>query len=421
MTVRKFAAAVAMMCLSATTYALETLDEIYWPETGRFPAYPAERDDRPVRFFVQGGIDRDSNVFRLSDTTNPVTVLGTTRKSDTIYRAGAGLRADVLSGRQHFLVDVLAEYNDYNEFSLLDHTSYHGSATWRWVVGNQWSGDAGFRRRRFLSDLGDLQTRVKDMITEDRFYVSAGYLVTPRWRVRGAMDWFRYDHDDPTRIALDQRVWAGTAGLDYVTPAGNSVGGQVRYSEGEFPNRQAVGAVLILNDYEETETSLVVRWIATGKSTLTARAGYTQREHSQVPQRDFDGFTGRLNYDWFVAPKTLLNFALWREIRSIEHADAAYTLTTGWGFGPAWAPTDKIVLQARYFDEDREYKGNPGLAVAGTPQRDDNVKGVSLTAGWTPRRHLQFSVGVERGDRSSNIVGGDYDYTLVSANARFRF
>jgi exopolysaccharide biosynthesis operon protein EpsL len=420
MKVKRFAAAVVMMCLSATTSALETLDEIYWPETGRFPAYPAERDDRPVRFFVQGGIDHDSNVFRLSDTTNPVAVLGTTAKSDTIYRAGAGLRADVLSGRQRFLVDVLAEYNDYDRFSLLDHTSYRASATWRWVVGNQWSGDLGYRRRRFLSEFGDLQARIKDMITEDRFYVSGGYLVTPRWRVRGAMDWYRYDHDNPTRIASDSRVWAGTAGLDYVTPAGNSVGGQIRYSEGEYPNRQAVGAALILNDFEETETSVVVRWMATGKSTLTARAGYTQREHSQVPQRDFDGFTGRLNYDWFVAPKTLLNFAIWREIRSIESADASYALTTGWGIGPTWAPTEKIVLQARYYDEDRDYEGNPGLAVAGTPQRDDNIKGVSLTAGWTPRRNLQFSIGVERGDRSSNLFGG-YDYTLYSANARLRF
>jgi hypothetical protein len=35
--------------------------------------------------------------------------------------------------------------------------------------------------------------------------------------------------------------------------------------------------------------------------------------------------------------------------------------------------------------------------------------------------NLQFSIGAERGDRSSNLVGGGYDYTLYSANARLRF
>src|SRR5690606_21074763 len=103
-----------------------------------------------------------------------------------------------------------------------------------------------------------------------------------------------------------------------------------------------------------TETSLVARWAATGKSTFEARAGYTRREHDQVPQRDFDGFTGRLDWDWFIANKTLLNVAIWRQLNSLELADAAYAVTEGWGLGPAWAPTVKLVFQARYFDEDRD-------------------------------------------------------------------
>ncbi|HUF81982.1 MAG TPA: XrtB/PEP-CTERM-associated polysaccharide biosynthesis outer membrane protein EpsL [Burkholderiales bacterium] len=415
------AAAVLLAGFSAATCALETLDDLYWPESGRFPAYPAERDDRPVRFFVHGGIDRDSNVFRLSDTASPAATLGTTQKSDTIRRGGAGIRADVLTGRQRFLVDVQAEYRDYDHFDQLDHTQYQASATWRWELGSRLSGDLGYARRYFLSDFGDTQINLKDMITEDRFFVSGGYLVTPRWRVRGALDWLRFDHSEPTRVPLDARIAAVTAGLDYVTPAGNSIGGQVRVSEGQYPNQQPVGATLVVNDYEEVESSLVAHWRATGKSTLDARAGYTRREHDQVPQRDFGGFTGRLNYDWFIAAKTLLNFAVWREIRSVEFAEASYTLTEGWGLGPAWAPTIKLVFQARYFDEDREYKGSPAFVLAGTPQRNEKLRGISLTAGYTPRRHLQFSLGVEKGERSSNIAGGDYEYTLFSANARLLF
>lgn len=418
---RQLAAALTLACLSTGAPALETIDEIYWPDTGRFPAYPAELDERGVRLFVDAGIDRDSNVFRLSDSTGPVAALGATKKSDTIYRVGAGLRATARQGRQRVLFDLQAEHRNFDHFNQLDHTRYRAGVDWQWVAGSRLSGNAGFTRRKFLADLGDIQANIKDMITEDSAFLSAAYLVTPRWRARGALDWVRREHDAPVRAVLDARVLGATAGLDYLTPAGNSVGGQVRVSQGEYPNAQLIGGQLIVNDYDETETSLVARWAATGKSTFEARAGYTRREHDQVPQRDFDGFTGRLDWDWFIANKTLLNVAIWRQLNSLELADAAYAVTEGWGLGPAWAPTVKLVFQARYFDEDRDYEGNAALAVPGAVARRDTVRGVSLTAGYTPRRNMQFTLGVERGDRDSNLVGGDYDYTLISASARLLF
>lgn len=417
---RLLAAAFTTACFSVNAFALETLDEIYWPETGRFPAYPYEPDERGIRFFVNAGIDHDTNVFRLADTTGPVATLGSPDKEDTIYRYGAGVRATARSGRQAFVLNLDAEHRNFNEFNQLDHTRYRAAADWRWVAGSRLSGDLGYARRKYLSDLGDIQANVKDMVTEDHAFFSGGYLVTPRWRARGAFDYVRREHGAQVRTPLDARVTSVTGGLDYVTPAGNSIGGQVRVSEGEYPTPQLIGGVPVNNDYEETEASLVVRWMATGKSTFEARAGYTQREHEQVPQRDFDGLTGRLDWDWYVANKTLINVAVWRELNSLDFSDAAYAITRGWGIGPAWAPTVKLVFQARYFDENRDYEGNAALA-AGALARQDSVRGVSLTAGYTPRRNLQFSLGVERGDRDSNIVGGDFDYTLISGNARLLF
>jgi hypothetical protein len=239
--------------------------------------------------------------------------------------------------------------------------------------------------------------------------------------VRGALDWTRWDHDDPVRTELDARIWSGTAGLDYVTPGNNSVGGQVKVSEGEYPNQQAVAGALVVNDYREIEASTVMHWMLTGKSTLDARAGYTKREHDQVPQRDFDGFTGRLGLDWFVAAKTLLNFAAWREIQSTDDASASYILSEGWGVGPAWAPTIKLVFQARYLRENREFKGDPALVIVGGVPREDSFDGFSVIAGYTPVRNVHLSLGAEWGDRTSNVFMRDFDYRLISANARIRF
>jgi exopolysaccharide biosynthesis operon protein EpsL len=408
--------AAALLCCASGAAALETLDDIYWPETGKFPAYAAEPDPRTVVISVFGGYDRDSNPFRLS-STDPTPG----SRSDSIYRAGAGIRAELPSGRQRFVLEARGEIHEYNRFDLLDHTSYGVGGIWRWQIGNQWSGEAGLTRKRFLGSLDDVQAPIKDMITEDRAFVSAGYLVTPRWRIRGGLDWTKWDHNDPTRSELDARITSGTAGLDYVTPANNSVGGQVKVSEGEYPNLQPVAGGLVANDYREIEASAVMHWVITGKSTLDARAGYTKREHDQVPQRDFDGFTGRVGLDWFVAAKTLLNFAIWREVQSTDDASASYVLSEGWSVGPAWAPTIKLVFQGRYFRENREFKGDPGLVLVGGVPREDSFDGFSVTAGYSPVRNVHLSIGAEWGDRTSNLTGFDFDYRLISANARIRF
>lgn len=414
-------AAFALMCFPAAGLALETLDTLRWPDDGGFPAYSPEPEERRVRVYVFGGADRDSNLFRLADTASAQAVLGTTEKSDTVTRAGVGLKADLPVSRQRLLFDLRGEQHDYQRFDLLDHSEYRGSGAWRWAAGNQWSGEIGVGTRRFLASLADLQAPVKDLVTEDRALAGAGYLVTPRWKVRGMVDWIQWEHEEPVRQTLDARVVGGTVGLDYVTPPGNFVGGQARYSEGDYPNRQVVAGSLVSNQYHELESSAVLHWIVTGKSTFDARLGYTSRRHDEVSQRDFDGATGRLNYDWFVAAKTLLNFSVWRELRSAEDISASYVVSEGWGVGPAWAPTSKLVFQAKYVREDRDYRGDPIFVASGAPPRDDTFRGVALTAGYAPRRNIQFSLGAESGERESNIAGIAYEYTAVSANARVSF
>lgn len=418
----KTIAIIALACSPATSTAFQTIEELPWPESGRFPAYSREPDDgRNVRFNVFGGAMRDNNVFRIPDGTPPRPIIGSSDRADNIYRYGAELKADIPASRQRILFEAQLEHRDYEQFGFLDHDAYRLGAAWKWAAGPQWSGDIGYGKRRFLASLAELQAPIKDLITEDRAYASAGYRFTPRWRVRGGVESYDWKHSDPTRIALDNRTSSGTVGLDYVTPQENSIGGQFKYSYGDYPNRQVVPGGTVDNNFEEYESSAVAHWAVTGKSTLDARLGYTSRVHDQLPQRDFDGVTGRLNYDWFVAAKTILNFAVWREIRSIEDVDASYVLSEGWGIGPSWAPTSKLVFQAKYVREDRDYRGDPGFVLTGGPQREDTFRGLRLAAGYAPRRNIELAVGLETGDRSSNVAGRDYDYTAVMANARLKF
>jgi len=140
---------------------------------------------------------------------------------------------------------------------------------------------------------------------------------------------------------------------------------------------------------------------------------------------------------WYVG-KTLINASVWREIYSVEErgtlgeggldqADASYVVSTGASIGPAWAPTAKLVFQGKVVHEKRKYQGSPGLTfgvapVVGTGEhREDTFNGLRLSAGYTPIRALRLSLSAEHGKRDSNAFLRDYDYNLISANARFQF
>jgi exopolysaccharide biosynthesis operon protein EpsL len=423
----KTIAIAAALCVPMSVSAFERIEDIVWPDDGRFPAYPTEPDPRPVVFSVSGGYYHDDNVFRASDSA--VLPPGT-QKSDNIYRVGVGLRANLPYSQQRFLINARVDNFTFDNNGRLDHVDYRFDGTWRWQAGSRLSGDLGYWRRRYLGDLGEIQVPLRDMITEDRIFGSAGFMLTPRWRVRGAADWRQWDHSEATRSELDLKTTSGTVGLDYVTPLNNSFGVQFKGTHGEYDNRQAIApGTTVANTFDEYETSGVVRYNIGPRSLLTARVGYTRREHDEVPARDFDGFTGRLSLDWAVGAKTILNGSIWREIRSVEEfgtleqAAASFIISSGLSIGPTWAPTSKLVFEAKYVHEKREYEGDPTLSFPGSTgiQREDTINGLRLAVGYAPRRNIRLSLAGERGDRDSNIFLRDYEYNRVSANERFEF
>lgn len=412
-------AVASLVCLPALASAQVTTDAIGWPSEGVFPAYPADRIDRRVEYSVSGGIYRDDNVFRLSDSANAAAIIGTSERSDTITRLGVGIRVNLPVSRQRFRAEAQLNHLNYDRFGQLDHDAYRLLGVWDWQFGNQWSGDLGYGTRRYLASLAEV--RAKDLVTEDRIFLNAGYQLTPRWRVRGGLDWFDFEHSAAARNVLDSEVTATTLGADYVTPAGNSIGGQVRFADGRYPNREVIGATAVDNRYDEVETSAVARWELTGKSRLDARLGHTSRKHDQVPARNFSGATGRLGFDWLVTPRTGVNFAVFREARSVEDLNASYVIAKGFSVGPRWAPSVRIVLQGRLVWEEQDYRGDPAISLAAGAQRSDKFNGISLAGGYEFSRNLEFSLHYDFGKRTSNIALRDYDFNAIAANAKFSF
>lgn len=420
--------ALVLLCFPAAASAVLTIDDVRWPESGAYPAYPeaisAAATGRRFHAYVYGGLYRDDNLFRLPSGANP--------RSVDFNKLGAGLRADLPISRQRVLLEGQLEENRYRDFSILDNTGGRARATWNWEVGNNWQGNLGASKERALSGFGQIRAVVKDMVTQDRAFGSAGYRVTPDWRVRVGANAYRFKHSDPTRNALDSEQTDAIFGVDYVTPLQNSIGVQVRYSRGDFPNLLSAGGTSLNNRYKEVEPSAVVHYNLGGKSSVDGRLGVTDRTHEQLDSRDFKGSTGNVAFHWTPTPKTILDLTAFKETRpyvtsavgsflSSIDSTAAFVVARGVTFAPHWAITDQVVLQAQLVEERDTYQGDPTTVLLGTPQREDKLRAASVSAGWSPLRPLLLSLSYETGKRTSNIAGLDFDYNAISANARYTF
>ncbi len=394
-------------------------DRILWPDEGYFYAYPVDTTElRNLKFSGTLGLVFDDNVFRLDDDESEEAVLGTSGRSDTIRQIGAGVRYDLPVSRQLFSLEARADNFNYNRFTELDHTAYLLGGNWGYQAGPDISGDLGYRRSRRLTSFNELQQQQRDLITRDTAYLSTQYRIFPRLQVRGALEGDWVDHSE--RRALDQRIATETVGVDYVSIRENTIGVQLQLKQGEYPNDQIVAGIPIKNDYDEYELSAVTGWQFAPKTRFDGRIGYTDREHDEISDRDFSGITYRGIVAWAPRAKILVDGTLYREIAAVEDLIASFVLTEGVSAGIAWAPTIKIVLQARAIYEDRKYEGDPGIELGVRGDRDDKFRGMRFSAGYRPARFVDVFSSYEHGSRSSNLNNADYDYDLFSINVGFR-
>jgi len=364
-------------------------------------------------------VTNDSNVFRLSGNEEARTLLGSTSKNDTIGYLGGGFESDLKLSRQHLLLDAEVERAEYNSFDELDHTRTKGRAAWAWQAGNLWSGEIGTRYTRRLRTFTQNSTPEKDMRTEKVGYLSGGYQIHPDWRLSAEVDYADVSYQERER--LDRDSTAGKLEVKYRNTLNTRVGLRIKYTDNDLRD-DSLNNVSISNDYTESEISGLFYWEVTGKSDLEARLGYTNQNYDDLDERDFQGTTGRLTYDWYVTGKTTLEFSAWRETSTFNQEISTYVLTKGARISPSWSATSKITVTGTvaYYNDD--FKGENDIRVAlGGQRRDDDTLLYRLDVRWIPRSYLTLTAGYRKEDRDSSIDSNDFDDDQYTASVRFLF
>jgi hypothetical protein len=185
--------------------------------------------------------------------------------------------------------------------------------------------------------------------------------------------------------------------------------------DGEYPNRDTANFDRL---YSQTEYNLLGDWSVTGKLIARGKVGYVQRENDSLSQRDFSGLTGRLSADYSLTGKTILNWAIYREITDSDDFNASYRLDTGSRLGASWLATSKITLRANTSYVNRSFEGDTGR---GGIQRDEDILSGSLSLSYTPVRMATIDLGLQAGRRDSNIPVSDYTFHSVFMSVQADF
>jgi exopolysaccharide biosynthesis operon protein EpsL len=377
-------------------------------------------DDR-LELFIGESAGYDSNVFRISNDANTLLSTGSDSKSDHYWTTTFGFILDVPVSRQHLRASLAWIDNRYHRFSELNFTGHDAKASWLWEAGNNLKGEVGYNELYTLASFATTQERVPDPLKTRRAYAQAQYLVTPRWRIDGNISELEQRNKDVRRQDNDVDVRNADVGLNYVSPAGNSIGAVVRNEEGRYPNRQVVAGSAFDNAYTQDGAGVVTDWTITPKSHVNARVDYVRRKFNQLSSRDYEGTLFRVLYDW--TPTSKLSFAtvVQRDISALEEQRTSFVLIKGISVRPRYQITERIALSGLFEYSVRDYLGDPASALGTLPTRSDHVRSYLAELSYKPYRRISVNLSVLREVRTSNIALTDYAVTVAQAGVRVAF
>ncbi|HEX8989573.1 MAG TPA: XrtB/PEP-CTERM-associated polysaccharide biosynthesis outer membrane protein EpsL [Rhodocyclaceae bacterium] len=376
-------------------------------------------DDR-LQVFVGESLTHESNLFRLSDGAP-----GVSDKGDTYHATTVGFNLDTPVSRQRFQVGADWSQVRYNRYSSLDHTEHNGRLNWLWQGGDQWSGNLGYTESKTLASfLNFTGSTAPDPLRTQILSGSANYLLTPRWQLQAIGSEMHQRNELSVRQSQDIDLSSLQLGVNYLSPAGNSVGVDVRQDDGRYPNSLTLNGSPFSNNYVQRSVGALTNWAVTGKSHLSGRIDYLRREYDQVSSRDYSGGTFRLSYDWLATAKTSLNVVAQRDISPTEDLQTTFVLVKGVSVTPSYAFSDKLRFSASLSANQRDYLGDPGIAVGGGnlfAGRVDHLTTGMVSATYQPLRSLTLLLSAQHERRTSNISGLDYSANIINLNARLTF
>lgn len=379
-----------------------------------------------LELFAQQRLTYDDNVFRIAKGVDPRPITGSQSKSDIYSTTTLGLNLNVPYSRQVFQGGWAWNIFRFNKFDDLDLTGHEGRAAWLWQLGNDLSGQLGVTETKAQAAFAGIGSRVFDPVRTRTGYANAIYNLTPSWRLNAGVAEMQQRHQVDVRKLNDANIRNDNVGLAYVTAAGNQLGVLATREEGEYPNRDFVpGLSIVDNNYRQNGAGVFTEYQLTGQSHLSVRVARIRREYDNLPQRNFSATVGRIAHDWAYSGRLTMSTILRREVAPVDDLASNVALARGITLAPTYRLTDKASLLGSFDWARRRYLQDPGVTTtdpllfptrpAGT---EDRLWILSLSLAYRYSRTLTFLTTYSHEDRKATYDFGDYRANVVFVQAR---
>lgn len=378
--------------------------------------------DDAFRFTAGAGVRYEDNVFRLPSEYDPQTYLGTSKKSDTIQTVNLGVNFDQTYSQQRFLVMAGVTDNRYRNFSHLSFVSKNYLAEWQWYLTSRLTGRLLADRNEALNDFRDYRGySTRNIRTTDNRRLIADWWATGNWHLVAGAGENRVENSQSYAEA-SSRIRSVEAGVKYLTEANNFLTLLARRGHGEYPGREVDRIAYLDNRFDQKEVELSVGYQVTGKSTLNGRIGRLERQHENLPVRDYSGTVGRVDYIWRPVQDLDLNFSVARDLVAFQDARSSYYVNNLISVAPTWQMSPKTRIGAALQHAKRNYRGAVPMTVPVTGgERNDRFNSYGLNLAWLPNRTVTVTGAVAHEKLTSSLSGVAFKANILSLSALATF
>jgi exopolysaccharide biosynthesis operon protein EpsL len=383
------------------------------------PIAADDATDTPNVFSVLGGggMEFDSNLFKLPNSVDPNLALGTSQRSDWLRQAYVGLALDKPYALQRFQLNATLYKYWYERFSYLnfDATDFNGS--WLWYLTPRLSGTLTADRRQQLNSYADYTVySQRNVQTTYHYKYSADWQAFGGWHPVASVSENGRRNSATFVEQNSYRSFGGEAGLKYVFRSGTALTavGQRRY--GQYLDQPLDYANLIDTGFTQSGAELRLDLAAPENapfSGLSARAGYISHNLTHFHERDFSTWTAHAQGAWNPTAKVQILLSAGYDVDEYTALYSSYRTSSNVSLTPSWTVTDKLALSAGYTFAYLDFK-EP--VVPNISARQDIQHTYQVSAEWTPFRSVQVSGTVQHDGRLSSYVPTPYQYSDLAAS-----
>jgi exopolysaccharide biosynthesis operon protein EpsL len=374
-------------------------------------ATAATTADEGLSIQARLGIEHDSNVLR-----QPSGI------SDVAWTAGVGLRYNKRFSLQRLRADVQWDMWRYQDESQLNFNTLNYNLAWDWSVTPRFHGTISADRRQFREVTTDPTGTVNRIgrRTERTELAEGVFEVGGGWRALAGLSHYRTQSTVPGTWDASPSIRYVHVGAGYESRAGSTATLRYRRGDGEYNDPTFLGAAPALNsDFRDHLVEGVVRWAATGKTTVDARLGHLKRDHDTAPALDFDGIVGGVNVNWDITGKTRLVAGWMRDISASGLAVGGHVESNRFFIAPVWQATGKTSFNLRYDHTRRNWEdvpvGGPGF------NRSERLESLQVGVDWEALRTITVSGYARRERMRSSLLNAGYRANVYGVIARANF